>query len=335
MPTYRQQIEATVDEMVKAGRIQEGMKSQYVDLLAKDEAVAQEFAGRFMRHDDYTRKTQEVARQRQEQEAMIQAENARVAQERQALQQWEAEAKTEMARLRGLADQYPELHAKVAAYEQALSDFNMTEHVKIPVVGGGQPAVIPTNPYAPVTGNVQAASQATNYLTREDVGAFAQQMLELNAKTLRIAGQHQRLFGQPLEDDIIMEAMNAGQDPQQYWESKYNVPGKRAEIASREREAEIARIREEERAKIVAEYATDPSRLNGGLQTMQAHEAPTVKAFEAVSSRGLTPESQPAPELAHPQLAKQHRVERAAATWDRLFDAGGNPRQGGGPAGSF
>lgn len=333
MPTYREQIEATVNEMVKAGRIQEGMRAQYVDLLAKDEAVAQEFAGRFMRHDDYTRKTQEVARQRQEQEAKIRAEEARVAQERQALQQWEAEAKAEMARLRGLADQYPELHSKVAAYEQALADFNMTEHVKIPTVGGGQPAVTPTNPYAPPQAPAQPAQG--NYLTREDVGQFAQQMLELNAKTLRIAGQHQRLFGQPLEDDIIMEAMTAGQDPQQYWEAKYNVPGKRAEIQAREREAEIARIREEERAKIVAEYATDPSRLNGGLQTMQAHEAPTVKAFEAVSSRGLAPESQAAPELAHPQLAKQQRVERAAATWDRLFDAGGNPRQAGGPTGSF
>lgn len=334
MPTYREQIEATVNEMVKAGRIQEGMRAQYVDLLAKDEAVAQEFAGRFMRHDDYTRKTQEVARQRQEQEARIRAEEARVAQERQALQQWEAEAKAEMARLRGLADQYPELHAKVAAYEQALADFNMTEHVKIPTVGGGQPAVTTPNPYAPPTATQPAQTQG-NYLTREDVGAFAQQMLELNAKTLQIAGQHQRLFGQPLEDNIIMEAMSAGQDPQAYWESKYNVPGKRAEIQAREREAEIARIREEERAKIVAEYATDPSRLMGGQFAMDTNQVPTSKAFDTISSRGLAPESAPAPELAHPQLAKQQRVERAAATWDRLFDAGGNPRQAGGPTGSF
>lgn len=334
MPTYRQQIETTVDEMVKAGRIQEGMRSQYVDLLAKDEAVAQEFAGRFMRHDDYTRKTQEVARQRQEAQAAIEADRARVAQERQALQQWETEARAEMQRLKAQADQYPELQSKVAAYEQALRDFNMMEHVQVPQGTGGQPAVPPTNPYAPPL--AQPAQPQSNYLTREDVGLFAQQMLELNAKTLRIAGQHQRLFGQPLEDDIITEAMTAGQDPQAYWETKYNVAGKRAEIATREREAEIARIREEERAKIVAEYATDPSRLNGGQFALDANQVPTSKAFETFSSRGLaTTDAPPAPELAHPQLAKQQRVDRAAAAWDKLFDASGNPRVGGGPAGSF
>lgn len=326
MPTYRQQIEQTVDEMVKAGRIQEAMRGQYVDLLAKDEGVAQDFAGRFMRHDDYTRKTMEIARQRQEQEAQFQ-------QRRQELEQWERDARAEMATLKAQADQTPELRAKVAAYEQALRDFNMMEHVQVPPAPGGQPAVPqPANPYAPA----QAQQTPGNYLTREEVSQFAQQLLNLQSTTLRIAGQHQRLFGQPLEDDIITEAVAAGQDPQTYWEAKFNVAGKRAELQAKERDAEIARIREEERAKLVAEYATDPSRLNGGQFAMDANQIPTNRAFETFSSRGLaTDNAPPAPELAHPQIAKQQRVDRAAAAWDKLFDAGGNPRVGGGPAGSF
>src|SRR5262249_47021318 len=102
-----------------------------------------------------------------------------------------------------------------------------------------------------------------NYLTREDAAGAIQELLGYQRKGMKIAAQHQKLFGQFLEDDIIGEAMAVNQDPEMYYRAKYNISAKEAEIAARIREQEIAKIREEERAKIMAEVTSDPGRLVG------------------------------------------------------------------------
>ena len=329
--TYAEQIAETVDGWVKAGRIQEGMRGQYIEMLTQG-GLDQEVAGMFMRHSDYTRKTQEVAEERRRLEAERADAQQQFATRRAALEEWERDVKGEIERLKKLESQYPEMTARIAAYEQALEDYGLIEQVKV--------ALPQRDPNMPPTTNPTATQQqaAANYLTRDEVGQFAQQLLSMQGSAFAIAGEHQRLFGQPLTDDIISEAIAANQDVRTFWESKYNVPGKRAEVAAREREAEIAKIREEERAKIMAEFTTDPSRLTGSSPLTNAGPMrPTVEVFDKFSSRALLADDAPkAPELIPSQIAQSQRVNKAAAAWDKLFDADGNPRtNAGGPAGNF
>ncbi len=331
--TYAEQIAETVDGWVKAGRIQEGMRGQYIEMLTQG-GLDQEVAGMFMRHSDYTRKTQEVAEERRRLEAERADAQQQFASRRAALEEWERDVKGEIQRLKQLESQYPEMTARIAAYEQALEDYGLKDQVKVSVASApqGEPNMPqPTNP------TNQPATQA-QYLTRDEVGQFAQQLLQMQGTAFAVAGEHQRLFGQPLSDDIISEAIAANQDVRTFWESKYNVAGKRAEVAAREREAEIAKIREEERAKIMAEFTTDPSRLTGSSPiTAPGPLKPVSEVFDKFSSRALLADDAPkAPELIPSQIAQSQRVNKAAAAWDKMFDADGNPRsQAGGPAGNF
>jgi len=332
--TYAEQIAADVDRLVKEGAIAEGMRQQYIDLFSKDEKAQQRFAGLLSMDRDYTNKSKANAEWKRQQEAELEAERQRFALERAALEQWERDARAEVDRLKRLEVQYPELTAKIAAYEQAIEDYGLKEQVKIPTISREDVMpTYPTQPASPASPAVPATAQG-NYLTREDVGNFAQQLLSMQGTAFAIAGEHQRLFGQPLSDDIITEAMNAQQDIRQYWESKYNVQGKRAEIAQRDKEAEIARIREEERAKLMTEFATNPTKVIGN--TPGAFSDPRFsksnEVFDTFSSRAVPGESAPvAPELVPPQLAASQRVQRAAAAWSQMFTPDGVPKSGGGP----
>src|SRR5262249_22695015 len=144
--------------------------------------------------------------------------------------------------------------------------------------------------------------------------------------------QHQKLFGQFLEDDIIGEAMAVNQDPEMYYRAKYNISAKEAEIAARIREQEIAKIREEERAKIMAEVTSDPGRLVGqsafpGMTSSsvqdnymkQAAQARNPIADTGDQGQRLLPEQKP------DLQAGAGRVASAAAFFAKNFNADGSP----------
>ena len=68
MPTYREQIEQTVEALIQEGRIGREMRDQYLNLLSSNERTAEYFASTLSKGQDYTRKTQELAAQRRQQE---------------------------------------------------------------------------------------------------------------------------------------------------------------------------------------------------------------------------------------------------------------------------
>ena len=328
--THREQIAQVVDGMIASGRIQQGMRDQYLDMMAKDDSLAQEFAGMFMRHNDYTRKTQEVAEQRRQLEAERQAELQKFQSERQALQQWERDVKDEIARLKTFEQQTPELMAKVAAYEQALTDYNLKDQVVVaPTIPTAQPQGAP----AAMTQQPQS-TQPAGYISRDEAEQAFRQYMNLQGTAFALAGEHQKLFGEPLTEDIVSQALAAGEpDVRKYWEIKFNAQGRRSELAAKEQEAERARIREEERQKLMAEYATDPTRVTGGQGIAPASPSLLHETYSA--SKALQQDGRVAPELVPPQVAQRARVDAIAKAWDQAFDVDGNPRQAGGAGANY
>lgn len=331
---YRTQITENVDALVKEGAIPEGMRDAYIDMMAKDDKVAERFAGMLMRGSDYTRKTQALAEQRRQQEAEIAAERQRVLAEQQALKQWETETKAEIERLRQFADQSPHLQAQIARYEQKLSDYNLLEDgdkVAIPTPTPKGESAMPT-PQTPVT------QTNANNLTREDAASAIRDLMIMQGDLIAVAGEHQRLFGQPLADNIMQEALNAGeQNIRSYWERKFNVGGKRAEVEAAARAAEIEKIKAETRAAVMAELATDPSRVMGGPAFQQSAPSPIFdqyasRAVAAAIDGTVKPLRELAPELRPNQIATEDRVNRAMSSFLKDYNPDGSPRLAGGPA---
>jgi len=329
---YRSQISENVDALVKDGAIPADMRDRYIEMMAADEKVAERFAGMLMRGSDYTRKTQALAEQRRQQEAEIAAERQRVLAEQQALKQWEMETKAEVERLRQYADQYPHIQAQIARYEQKLSDYNLLEDSDKVAVPTPQPKGEPAMPTQQVT------QTNSNNLTREDAASVIRDLMIMQGDLMAVAGEHQRLFGQPLSDNIMQEALNAGeQNIRSYWEKKFNVGGKRAEVEAAARAAEIEKIKAETRAAVMAELATDPSRVMGGPSYQQSAPSPLFdqyasRAVAAAVDGTVKPLRDLAPELRPNQIATEDRVNRAMSSFLKDYNPDGSPRLAGGPA---
>jgi len=125
------------------------------------------------------------------------------------------------------------------------------------------------------------------------------------------------LFGQPLTDDLVSEALQAGQtNLRSYWEQKYNYAGRRQQMESQEKEKEIERIRAEERAKVMQELSMDPSRLmTGSGFGVQVPKSPLMSTYEASAALQDGAENRVAPEM-RPDVALQaSRVQKAAEYW--------------------
>jgi hypothetical protein len=333
MPDYTSQISSYVDELVKDGAIPEGMRDEYVKMMTAKPETAERFAGSLMRGSDYTRKTQALAEQRRQQEAEIATERARVFAEQQALKQWETETKSEIERLRQFADQSPHLQAQIARYEQKLSDYNLLEDgdkVAIPTPQPKGESAMPTQ--------TQVTQPNNNNLTREDAASALRDVMIMQGDLMDIAGEHQRLFGQPLSGNLMQEALNAGESSiRSYWEKKFNVGGKRAEVEASTRAAEIEKIRAETRAQVMAELTTDPSRVMGGQPYQQAQSSPifdkfSSRAVSAATDGTVKPLSELSPELRPIPMATEARLDRAMTSYLKDFNLDGSPRLHGGPA---
>lgn len=348
MPTYSEQIEASVDTMITQGRIQSTMRDQYINLLTANDKVAEYFGTGFMQAGDYTRKTQGHADQVRTWQAQQEAERAKFQKDRTDLEQWQKQAQTEFDRMKGLEQQFPTLTAKIAAYEQILKDYGLTEQVQIPNLPQGESSMPNNNNNgnsfqaqgSPVSPG--AKSQTADYITREDVAAFARELINLQGKALRITARHQQLFGAPLVDDIVSEAMAAGQEPEHYWATKYNVPAKESELAKQAIDVEKVRMEAEIRAKVMAELAIDPSRVltPHGLQSVSSkgavldrYAASRALEYNPLTGASTADPSQPliSPEKL-PNLSQTiSRINEAKDFFNKTFNSDGTPLNGGGP----
>lgn len=80
-------------------------------------------------------------------------------------------------------------------------------------------------------------------------------------RTLKIMREHQQLFGSDFDpEEFVMEAIEKGKTPDVLWEEKYNVSAKRKEVGEAKAKESEAKIREDERNKVLAEQANPATR---------------------------------------------------------------------------
>ncbi len=321
-------IVRTVDDLIAKGRIQRELRDEYIRDM---EAGLQ---NDLLRGSDYTNKTKELAQKRAEAERQIQAEYQKVQAERARLEQWQNQVQGELGKL----DALPEMAAKIAAYEQALRDYqvegkSLLDHVAVPTI----PKT--TNPgYQPVQPKQPEQQQGGRFMTMETAGAALRDFALLQSKVNRIQLEHQRLFGEPLYDDLIGHYLDTGEDPEQHWKIKHNVDNKRQQITQADQMAREAKIREETRAEIMKELALDPSRVTGtplgqhqgGLTPlMEQYSQSRALAHSQNTLGGTTPPPGSTdfvpPEKRPEMAASRERVAAASRMFNEHFDLTGNP----------
>ena len=233
---------------------------------------------------DYSRKTQEVADQRRQLEADVNA----VLEERADLARWKGSVDAQLKKAYSDLDSERTTTAQFRARMQTIAEQNgldvneLIQGLPAATAATGSAAVASaTNGGA---GNGAGAGNATidtsKFVSADDFSRFARTSPLLQAELYDLTTEHQELFGKPFKMEytdgqgrkwtgtralVVKAAENNARNPnaplslRQVWESDFQVNQKRDEQL---RES----IRNEERGKLDAEYKTKLSAdmLNGG-----------------------------------------------------------------------
>lgn len=136
--------------------------------------------------------------------------------------------------------------AKLAAFKarQAIERLGQQHQIDVTQVLSEVTQVAPMTIPAATVPVTPAAPDLKNYVTAEDyrstIGQLGNMALHLPAQLLSIAGEHQTLYGAPIDTrtitaEIEKRASTRGNqkslDPRQVWDELYNVSAKRTEVA--------------------------------------------------------------------------------------------------------
>lgn len=329
-----QEIERVVDGMIQSGRISRDMRDVYIRDLESG------LGDHLLRGSDYTNKTKELANARREAEIHFQNEKQKIQEERLKLEQWYRKVEGELDAANRVREEREALNARLAAAEQALKDYSIYDQVNLPPANNGSRTTPPVNPphnpsYTPPNPNANPGSLP--YLTRDEFNNAVAGWMTLQNKLDKIKAEHQRLFNEPLQDDLITHFQQTGQDPEEHWRVKYAVENRRAEVQAKNREAEEAAMEARLRQKIMSEIAIDPSKMAGNpFQTPKGGLTPHLEQYTA--SRALTHSQNHSndeaakgnmdfiPPEQRPEIqAAQNRISGANKFYFQHFDINGNP----------
>lgn len=195
--------------------------------------------------------------------------------------------------------------AREAAYKQAFEaakaggfiapDIN----VQIPTSPTSDPNNPPRNAQGQFVAGQNPIPGSPQYLT-------PQQALRLQNESLWLVGEHMRLHGQPLPDDletIIKEADAQHMSFRDYASKKYNFDAKRQEFAAKKTADERAALTKEIESKVRQEYA-EKNGNNAGIR-------PAVTSEYSQVSKAVQAGTRPDP-------LKQTRDERARTTREMI-----------------
>lgn len=333
-----QQIQRRVDEAIAKGALPAADRQATIEFLSKDQARADFFARELAGGSYFGKKAQEEAALRKTHEEQMVREREALAREKQSLEVWSRDARVELDRARQIQAEHDRLLAENGSLRQVTRDYNLEGEVQLPTraVAAQAPTIQPD-----AQGRLRDVSTG-KFISEERATQAFQELIGLTSKALTIQAQHQQLFGQPLTDSLIEEALAAGQpDLNAYWEAKYNVPAKRAELGEQVRQAEVSKIREEERAKLLGEMAVDPSRFAGGAgnytpePSLLANTYMHSRAAEANPFTGADGKTPLLPEQRSHVAAKRASLDAANTMWQRHFNPDGTPRSGVKPPQSY
>ncbi len=197
---------------------------------------AQEFVkGSILRQQDYSRRMNDL----QQQEAATQTYQ-------QSLVEWKTKAESEYNSMRQKLAEAEAARARAAALAQTY---------------GADPEEIGTYT-PPAQPRVETPTfDPKDFISTKDAQEAMVNQLRLQNKLLTLSAQHQKLFGEPLMDDELVDrALRNRRSIEDEWKESFQVEQKRNEQAQAQQEALLARIREEERAKVLSELQLPQSR---------------------------------------------------------------------------
>lgn len=341
MPTPRQQIESRVDEAIAKGSIPAAERQATIDFLSKDEGRAQFFAQELAGGSYFGKKAQEEAQARKRAQEEIERQRAALAAEKASLEAWGRDARAEVDKARAIEEERVRLIAENAKLHQLAKDYNIEKEAAA-IVGTPAPAAPMGERIMPDSQGRLRDVQTGKFVSEERATQAFQELIGMTQAAMTVQAEHQALFGTPLIDPIIQEAIAAGQsDIKGYWEAKYNVPGKRAELAEQSRAREIAKIREEERTRILSEMAIDPSKFAGANPGYIERTSPLANTYMQSRAAEMNPvtgaegTTAVAPEKRGDVQTMRDRVAAGAAAFTKHFNPDGTPRQGVKPPASY
>lgn len=329
MPTPRQQIESQIDWAIANGKIPAADRQKHIEFLVSNQDF---YSSALAGGAHFTNKAKEMALERQQAEAQIQAERAKLAQERNEMAAWGRDARAELDRVKAIENEHRALLEENARMRQLAKDYNIEDELPARPEPQRQMPNQYQQPMLAQPGR-QRDPETGRFLSRQEGEQFAQGVLNMTSGAMAAAAEHFALFGTPLSDNIMQEAIAAGApDVKAYWETKYNVPAKRQEKAETDRAAEIERIRAEERQKVMTEMAIDPSRFVPGQGTYQSQRSPLQDAYMHSRAAAMNPVTESGerivPEKMSDIQATNSRVQSSAAAFAKHYNPDGSPRQG-------
>lgn len=318
-------VERAVDDLIAKGRVQRELRDEYIQHFETN------LQNDILRGSDYTNKTKELANERRAQEDRIRQEQQKLQADRARLEQWQNQVQGELSKL----DSLPEMSAKLAAYEQALRDYQILDQVSVPTVP--KPNNYQPTPVEKVIQG-QNAQPSGRYMTMETAGAALRDFALLQSKVSRIMAQHQQLYKEPLDDDLISHFLETGEDPEQFWRIKYGIDAKRQQMQEDSQRARDEQIKQEAREQLMKELALDPARVTGsplgkpqgGLTPLLETYAQSRATQHSQNATGGTVAPPTAGDFIPPEKrpemqASRDRVAAASKFFNDHFDVMGNP----------
>lgn len=219
-----QELAQWVEEMKKAGLSQDTLQNLEKDFDRKE--VADSFKRTVLAVADYSRQTQELAKQREDNEAYL-----------LQLRQWKSEKEIDLRRNTEEAMQYKTAYAQAQAQLEAIKAAQ-EELVRQGVLDASQlPApTVGNKPNLPANGNGSNGNGTGSYLTKEEVaklledheaqrGNYYLNVLGVNNKILK---EHFELFGTPPDmEKIFAESIRLKKSPEEVWAKEYKVAEKK------------------------------------------------------------------------------------------------------------
>lgn len=268
-------------------------------VLAK-ESVSKRVGESFLRQSDYSRRMNELADLKKQQEVQLQQKLTELDAHEKGLVEWKGSADKTLAQREKEVER---LNRELESTKNAMTKIQ-TEY-GIDVSSYATPT---NNPVQPKTFD---DSVLGGYVKRDDFQKAvedAQKFPWVAAELMDLASEHQEVFGKrlPKARELVERAIKEKKSLRDVWATEYKVEDKRAEIAKKAHDEEIERVRQETEARVRSELkipaqrpnAARPLVLSDSLKNREIHTGPasdqsTVNAaLEAYSSGKYNVETQ-------------------------------------------
>lgn len=289
---------------VKELGLPEDQEKNLLDVLSANEKAATQFVGQRLRHDDYTRKTQELAAQRKTLEEQT---GQQVAQYAQQL----AEAQDKINKIMADLEQAKISEATANARLMRVKETYLLSDEDIPALDVRNPAGTKTD-----GGQIDLDKKLEEFgrkilsTLREDLSALPR----VAALQSDIMLQHQELTGKRLTRDEMNELLSVAEKErvplETAWERRYDIPKLRMEREIERRVKEELERAEAERRRKASEEALSGVRRSPEEILGKPLSPVLGRTFGADAKPKDPADSGPADKSARPRLSG---AERAAA----------------------